>query len=73
MAQRPAIPPQNGERNMPEGAPGFKKSEDGSQNGLAISAFRLPPSDYWLATVTPRRFWDQHSSAASGHSGRSLP
>jgi hypothetical protein len=73
MAAGPAIPPQSSERNMPEGLPSFKKSEVGSQNELGRSNFRNPSSDYWLATVTPRRFWDQHPSSAATHSGRSLP
>ena len=74
MAQRLAIPPQISERNMPEGALGFKlngwRSGGRDQMDLPIP---VPKLDYWLAMVTPRRFCDQHPSEASGHSGRSLP
>jgi hypothetical protein len=75
MAQRLAIPPQISERTMPEGALGFKLARCQVPDARRM----LPPdichltSDYWLATVTPRRFSDQHPSEASGHSGRSLP
>ena len=75
MAVGLAIPPQNSERNMPEGTLGFKlnRVEFGTRDreGFFLSLF--PKIPYWLATVTPRRFWDQHPSEASGHSGRSLP
>ena len=77
MAQRLAIPPQNSERNMPEGAPGFKLNRGQSESGTERGSTGIPAPDmfpdYWLATVTPRRFCDQHPSEASGHSGRSLP
>jgi len=73
MAVGLAIPPQNSERNMPEGALGCKLNRS-LEPGIG-RLLRIPgPNDpYWLATVTPRRFWDQHPSEASGHSGRSLP
>ena len=73
MAQRLAIPPQISERTMPEGWTGFKPAQMPDVKRNVPPDIRHLISDYCLATVTPRRFWDQHCSAASGHSGRSLP